>query len=134
MSIAISIAASGMAAATLRLQVSAGNVANALSFGPLPDAENAADFRPAYTPLRVVQTDVLGGGTSATIAPSLPSYTPVYDPTAPFANDDGMVAAPNVNLGEELVTQMLARFAYSANAKVMVADWRMGSFLFDLTV
>ena len=132
MSTASSIAASGLAAAALRLQVSAGNVANVLSFGPLPDSANAADFSSAYQPLTVSQADVAGGGTSATVVPSLPWYTPVEDPTAPFADSRGMVAAPNVDLGSELIAQMLARYVYATNARVISADARMTNYLFDI--
>jgi flagellar basal-body rod protein FlgC len=130
MSIALSIAASGMAAAALRLQVSASNIANALSFGPLPTAKNAQGFPPAYLPLRVDQTDVAGGGTAATVGAILPSYVPIYDPTAPYADNSGMVSAPNVDLVSQLIEQMLARYTFAANAKVAGADARtMGSLL-----
>ncbi|HLL27437.1 MAG TPA: flagellar basal body rod C-terminal domain-containing protein [Xanthobacteraceae bacterium] len=132
MSIALSIAVSGMAAAGIRLQVAAGNVANALSFGPLPDTNNAADFPAVYTPLRVDQTEIAGGGTEA-VAASLPSYTPLYDPTAPFADASGLVAAPNVDLNNQLVEQMLASFAYAANAKVATAAARTTNYLLNIT-
>jgi flagellar basal-body rod protein FlgC len=46
MSIVSSIAASGMAAAALRLQVSANNVANAATSGPLPGSTNSAVASP----------------------------------------------------------------------------------------
>jgi len=133
MSIALSIAASGMAAAALRLQVSASNVANALSFGPLPTAKNAAGFPPAYIPLRVDQTDAAGGGTTATVRTALPSYVPIYDPTAPYADDRGMVAAPNVDLAKELIEQMLARYTFAANAKVASVDSQMTGSLLRIT-
>jgi flagellar basal-body rod protein FlgC len=134
MSIALSIAASGMAAAALLLQVSASNVANALSFGPLPTAKNSAGFPPAYIPLRVDQTDVAGGGTIGTVTADLPSYVPVYDPTAPFADSSGMVAAPNVDLESELIQQLLARYTFAANAKVVSTDAQMMNSLLDITV
>jgi len=133
MSIALSVAASGLAAASLRLDVSAENVANALSFGPLPTAKNAAGFPPAYVPLRVDQTDVAGGGTSAKAVPVLPSYVPIYDPTAPYADNSGMVAAPNVDIGNELIQQLLARYTYAANAKTVSADAHMTRSLLDMT-
>jgi flagellar basal-body rod protein FlgC len=133
MSIALSIAASGLAAASLRLDVSASNVANALSFGPLPTAKNSAGFPPAFIPLRVDQTEVAGGGTAAKAVPVLPSYLPVYDPLAPFADGSGMVAAPNVDLGNELVQQLLARYTFAANAKVIGTDARMSQSLLDMT-
>ncbi len=132
MSDALSIAASGMRAAALRLQVSASNVANSRSAGPLPDATNSAGFPPAYIPLRVDQTDVAGGGTYATIKPISPSYVTTYDPTAPYADSNGMVAAPNVDLAEEMVQQASIRFTFAANAYVARVDMRMMNSLLDI--
>ncbi len=43
------------------------------------------------------------------------------DPSAPFANQDGLVAAPNVDLAQEMVSQLVARYSFAANAKVMAA-------------
>jgi flagellar basal-body rod protein FlgC len=133
MSAALSIAASGMATAALRLQVSASNVANVLSSGPLPTATNSADFPPAYVPLRVIQTDVAGGGTRGIIGAMSPSYMAIYDPTAPYADARGMVAAPNVDLVTELIQQMIASYTFAANARVARADARMTRTLLDMT-
>jgi len=133
MSIALSIAASGLAAASLRLDVSASNIANALSFGPLPTAKNAAGFPPAYVPLRVDQTETAGGGTAAKAMSVLPSYMPVYDPMAPYADSHGMVAAPNVDIGSQLVEALLARYTFAANVKVAGADASMMNSLVDMT-
>ena len=133
MSIALSIAASGLAAASLRLEVSASNIANALSFGPLPTAKNAAGFPPAYIPLRVDQTEVAGGGTAAKAVPVLPNYVPVYDSTAPYADSQGIVAAPNVDLGSQFIETLLARYTFAVNAKVASADIRMTNSLLDFT-
>jgi flagellar basal-body rod protein FlgC len=130
MSTVLAIAVSGMAAASRRLEVSASNVANSSTTGPLPDA-NTSGFPPAYTPLRIDQVDV-GGGTSATVTPVSPSYVPTYDPSAPYADKNGMVAAPNVDFVNEFVQQITARYAFAANAKVIQADSRMLSTLLDI--
>ena len=127
-----SIASSGLAAASLRLQVSADNVANASSTGPLPDAANAADFPHAYVPQRVVQVDVAGGGTAATVGTVSPSYVPQYDPTAPFADQNGQVAAPNVDLANEAVQQAIARYEFAANAKVLQVGSELLKSLLDI--
>jgi flagellar basal-body rod protein FlgC len=92
MNAALAIAKSGMQAASLRLDVSASNVANMSSDGPLPDATNAAAFPPAYAPQRVDQVEV-AGGTAARVSTVSPSYVPAYDP-GPCADKNGMVAAP----------------------------------------
>lgn len=73
------------------------------------------------------------GGTAATVGAILPSYVPVYDPTATYADNSGMVAAPNIDLGSQLIEQMLASYTYAANAKVASADVRMMGTLFDIT-
>lgn len=91
MSIANAIAVSGLSVASLRLQVSASNIANASSDGPLPGTPNPENFPPAYSALRVNQVDNLGGGTSATVANVLPPTVATYDPTAPYADGRGMV-------------------------------------------
>jgi len=131
-SIASTIAVSGLNVATLRLDVAASNIANALSEGPLPDAANAANFPAAYTPLRVNQTDVVGGGTSATVSAVSPATVPVYDPSAQFADSAGMVASPNVDLATELVQAMIARYSFAANAQVIRADAQMSAALLNI--
>jgi flagellar basal-body rod protein FlgC len=133
MSIASVTAVSGMKAASLRLQVSASNVANVTSSGPLPDAANAANFPAAYTPLRVDQTQTAGGGTQAIVSSVTPPAVFVYDPTSPFADSGGMVAGPNVDLGDEIVQQMIARYSFAANAQVVRSDSQMTASLLNIT-
>jgi len=133
MSAASSIAISGMNAATLRLQVSADNVANALSDGPLPSSVNGASFPGQYVPLRVDQIDIVGGSTSASIRTVSPSYVPKFDPTAPYADGNGMVASPNVDLSSEIIQQALARYSFAANAQVLKTDAQMTATLLNIT-
>lgn len=134
MSIASVIAVSGLNAATLRLQVSASNVANAQSSGPLPDAANAASYPAAYNALRVDQAAAADGGTRAAIATASPGTVPAFDPGAPYADAQGMIAAPNVDLLSELIQQMFARTDFAANAKVIRSDEQMTKSLLDIMV
>ena len=129
------IALSGMNAAARRLEVSASNVANVMSDGALPGANGTvpAGAPTAYAPLEVVQTASAGGGTQTSVTTVTPSTTAVYDPQAPFANQDGLVAAPNVDLSQEMVGQMIASYSFSANAAMMKAGDRMTKALFDIT-
>ncbi len=127
-----SIATSGLQAASLRLQVSANNVANASSSGPLPDAANPGNYPPAYVPEQVNQVALAGGGTAATVAPVSPSYTAQYNPTAPYADQNGQVAAPNVDLANEAVQQIVARYEFAANAKVLQVGSEMLKSLLDI--
>jgi flagellar basal-body rod protein FlgC len=131
MNAAFAIAKSGMQAASLRLDVSASNVANMSSDGPLPDATNAAAFPPAYVPQRVDQVEV-AGGTAARVTNVSPSYVPAYDPNAPYADKNGMVAAPNVDLTNEVVQQMTAAYEFAANARVLQTASQMMKTLLDI--
>jgi flagellar basal-body rod protein FlgC len=128
------IAQSGMNAATRRLEVSASNVANVASTGALPDAGGAvaAGAPRAYAPLVVVQTASAGGGTATSVTTAKPSTTAVPDSQAPFANASGLVAAPKVDLSQELVSQMIASYSFAANAKLMKSDDRMTKALLDI--
>lgn len=129
------IALSGMNAAARRLQVSASNIANATSTGALPGADGTvpAGEPQAYAPLELVQTASAGGATQTNVTAVTPSTIAVSDPQASFANQNGLVAAPNVDLTLELVSQVIASDAYAANATVMKVDDRMSKMLFNIT-
>ena len=127
------IAVSGMVAATRRLEVSASNVANLETTGALPAADGTvpAGAPRAYAPLRVNQTESAGGGTQTTVSTVTPSSIAISDPQAPFANQDGEVAAPNVDISQEMINQMIANYSFAANADVMKADDGMTKTLID---
>jgi flagellar basal-body rod protein FlgC len=127
------IAISGMVAATRRLEVSASNVANLETTGALPAADGTvpAGAPRAYAPLRVNQTESAGGGTQTTVSTVTPSSIAISDPQAPFANQDGEVAAPNVDISQEMINQMIASYSFAANADVMKADDGMTKTLID---
>jgi len=125
-----SIALSGMNAATLRLQVSASNIANAASRGPLPGTVAVMRFPAAYAPQGVSQTTSLTGATVAVAGLVTPATIVAYDADAPYA-DDGLVASPNVGIVTEIIRQMMARFTYGANAHVLGADARLNGMLLD---
>src|SRR5262245_26217900 len=133
MSIASTIAVSGLNVASLRLQVAASNIANAGSNGPLPGTPNSGNFPSAYSSLRVNQVDTFGGGTSATVIDVSPVAVAAFDPSAPYADNRGMVASPNLDLATELVQALLARFNYTANVQVIRGDGQMSAMLLDIT-
>lgn len=111
-----SISVSGMQAAATRLEASASNIANASSSGPVPDA---AGNTTAYSPVKVQQSDVKGGGVSSRIVNAADPYVMSPDASSPDANADGMVAMPNVDMASELVNVMTARISYEASAKTL---------------
>jgi flagellar basal-body rod protein FlgC len=129
------IALSGLNAAASRLQVSASNVANAQTTGAVPNADGTvpAGAPTAYTPLELVQTASAGGGVRTAVTTVTPSTTAVFDPGATFANANGLVAAPNVDLSQELVGQLIASYSFAANAAVLRADDRNTKALIDIT-
>ena len=61
-----------------------------------------------------------------------PSYTAQSDPSAPFANQDGLVAAPNVDLANEFVQMAVAKYSFIANAKVIQAYSETTESLLDI--
>jgi flagellar basal-body rod protein FlgC len=145
----LSIATSGLSAASLRLNVAASNIANALTTGPLPAAggsgasggagnsNNNSNFPPAFVPLQVNQSDQSNGstpgGTVATVTAVSPSFVAQSDPSAPFANQDGLVAAPNVDLASQFVQLLTAKYAFAANAQVIKAYSDTTQSLLDIT-
>ncbi len=83
-------------------------------------AANVANLRSVdYQPQRVVQTSGPEGGVRAVTVPITPPSVQVYDPNNPAADQDGLVALPNVSLEEEFVVQMQAKAAYKANLAVL---------------
>ncbi len=132
MSIASTIALSGLRAATLRLQVSADNVANAYSAGPLPGSPASGNYPGPYVPGRVSQVAVVGGGGRATVGAASPASIVAFDPTASYADSRGMVAMPNVDFADEIVQQLMARISFAGNVQVVKADARMTSTLLDI--
>jgi flagellar basal-body rod protein FlgC len=121
MSSTLSIAASGLAAAFQRLQVSADNVANADSDGPTASASAAdqAQYQPAYIAQQFNQVATQGGGTKAVVSNAQPGTVTAYDPTAPYADQNGDVSAPNVDIASEILQQAIASYEFAANAAVI---------------
>jgi|HubBroStandDraft_5_1064220.scaffolds.fasta_scaffold29812_1 flagellar basal-body rod protein FlgC len=134
----LSIATSGLSAASLRLDVAASNIANATTTGPLPAADgagvpaNSSNLPAVYVPLRVNQTDQSDGGTAATVSAVSPAFFVQSDPSASFANADGLVAAPNVDLASQFVQLLTAKYAFAANAKVVQSYAATSRSLLDI--
>lgn len=115
----IQIALSGMQAAAKQTGAAASNIANQQTVGSLDDPDNAP-----YTPLTVQQgslkgTDGQGFGVKADFAPKNPAFVPAYDPDSPFANEEGVIGVPNVDMAEEAVNLTIARASYKAGAAVI---------------
>lgn len=125
--IANNISASGLSAERLRMEVVAGNIANAFS----TRSPNGGPFRRQD----VLFEAVLGNRLGSRGGPQQPllgvhvvgvqddqSELPrVYIPGHPDADADGLVQMPNVSLPIEMVNLMTASRAYEANLKVLQA-------------
>lgn len=131
------------------MNVAASNIANVQTTGPLPASGGSSQAAPAsspgiaptfpaaYVPLRVDQVSQSSGsnpgGTTATVSTVSPSYTAQFDPSAPYANGDGLVAAPNVDIANEFAQLAAAKYSFIANAKVIQAYAETEKSLLDIT-
>jgi len=142
MTAALSIARSGLLASVARLNAGAANIANGSTTGPLPASApvpDAAGGAPrVYQPVEVVLRGTGGAGApagvSATTRPRLPAYARQYDPSAPFADAKGFVAAPNVDLAAEAVDVLAASLSLRANLAVFRAADEMAKRTLDMSV
>lgn len=124
----LSIAVSGLNNAVARLANAASNIVNASSTSPLPSAgQNYSGFDPQD----VVSISNPNGGVSSALVPRNPSFVTTSDPTSPFANTQGLVASPNVDLNTELIASKEAQVSYSADAKLIKVSQEMEQSLLD---
>src|SRR5690606_33327698 len=114
------VAGSALSAQSLRLNLTASNLANMNNVAGAPDEvyrSRHAIFRssePTFADrLRGVGVRVLGVVESA--APALERY----DPGHPEADDDGLVYAANVNAVEEMANMLSASRSYQSNLEVI---------------
>lgn len=121
---------SGLLAQSKRLAVSADNVANMQSRGFRKDGPAVQPG--AYIPKRVQDVTTPGGGVRAEVRPVAPPSVEVYAPSNPDADADGVAALPNVNLAEELVTQIQAQRAYEASAAALRTRDALTDSLLDI--
>ena len=117
---AMRVSASGLTAERLRLDVIAGNLANANSTA-------GADGTPFTRRLVVLEAAAPeAGGVSAGVRVAAIADDPspprrVYDPAHPDADEQGYVSLPNVNPVSEMVDMIGASRAYEANVSALDA-------------
>src|ERR1700761_7437880 len=117
------ISVTGLTAAQTQLQVSASNVANMDDTAPLPGSGVSG---PApYVPTRVETVSLGSGGVMAQLSADQPTSSASYSPDNPYADSQGMVAAPNVDVANEAVSQMQAVQLYQSSAAVLKANDKM---------
>ena len=120
---ALSIALSGLMAQDQRLSATAGNIANVTTTGSLPTPQTPAST--VYKPLNVSYTALTGGGVSSSVTQDQNAYSPVYDPSSPYANTQGLIASPNVDLNQEIVNLIEAKAVFKANVDVIKTQDKM---------
>jgi flagellar basal-body rod protein FlgC len=126
---ALGIAVSGMNANATWMDAIASNVANMNDTSALP-AGNAPYT--GYQPVTVAMSTTASGGVSAQVEPTMPAYSPGYDPSAPLANSQGLVAVPNVDLATAVVDQTMALQSYKANADMFRTAEEMAKVTLDM--
>lgn len=129
---ALPIATSGMRVAEARLEAASSNIANAQTSGRL-DATTAPS---PYQPIDVVSKDIGSGGTPAGVTFSYQPRTtpprPVSSPDSPEADANGMVGMPDVDLGEEMISAMMAKYDFAASARMAKAAGDMEKSAIDI--
>jgi flagellar basal-body rod protein FlgC len=103
---AAAITQSALVAATVRLDVSASNLANAQDAAPIGAA-------PAYAPKQVIQTTVAGGGALAKAVSLRPGQLIAYDPASPVASAQGLTQTPDIQPVTEVTNQLAASRAFA---------------------
>ena len=122
------VAGSAMSAQTVRLNTTSSNIANAESVASSVDQTYRARhpvFMAQYTSaLGQNSVDPVTGQSSAgvSVAGIVESQAPLqfrYEPDHPYANEEGYVAYPNVNVIEEMTNMISASRSFQTNADVM---------------
>lgn len=111
------VAGSALAAQSLRLNLTASNIANMHNVAGDP----AEVYRARHALFRAQQpfADVLAGVEVRGIVESDAPPIERYDPGHPEANEDGIVYATSVNAMEELANMISASRSYQTNLEVI---------------
>jgi flagellar basal-body rod protein FlgC len=118
------VAGSGMNAQSLRLNVTASNLANAESASGSEEGAYRAKHPVFAATLNAMQNQGLSNQASAGVKVTdiIESDAPlrqIYSPENPMANEEGYIFLPNVNAIEEMANMMSASRSYQSNVEVM---------------
>ncbi len=134
---AVRSSVSALKAASISLSARADNIANVRTNARVDEVsiDRSSRREPAeevFRPTRSTFVARAHGGVDVAVEPVDPSHRVVFDPRHAKANDDGLVAAPNVNLEENLVGARQDRAMFLANlAVIRTADEMTGALLDD---
>ena len=113
---ALQISGSGLKAEQQRINVITHNITNAnqIDEDGTPYTRQIATFKEAYQK-EVSGKKLEGVEIMGTIDDVNQEHLVVFDPTSPYANEQGLVMMPNVDLMTEMTDLMIANRAYGAN-------------------
>lgn len=127
------VAGSAMSANSLRLNVTASNLANANSVSSSVDQT----YR-ARQPVFAAMLDQAQGDQSAVgvevkgVVESQAPLRKMYDPNHPMADKDGYIYMPNVNVVEEMANMISASRTYQSNIEVINTAKQLASKTLEL--
>jgi flagellar basal-body rod protein FlgC len=114
------IAGSAMTAQSMRLNVVASNMANADSVaGPDGKPYRAKQVVFQAQPLNASMAKGVAGVRVTKVVEDSSPMKMVYDPSNPYADGQGYVQMPNVNVVEEMANMISASRSYQANVEMM---------------
>ena len=116
------VAGSALSAQSLRLNVTASNMANANSV-----SSSEGDTYRARQPVFAAMLEQAGGGAQGAnvgvqVKGVVESQAPLqqqYNPGHPMANEEGYIFLPNVNVVEEMANMISASRSYQSNVEVI---------------
>lgn len=114
---ALDISRSALEAQRIRLDVIAGNIANA--FATQQEDGTIAPYRRRFATFMAGDGQGGPGVHVASVEPDMSPFKAVYDPTHAHAGPDGYVQLPNVSITMEYIDAMTAARAYEANAAML---------------
>ena len=113
----IGIANSALSAQSQRITLIAQNLANVDSINS-PDGGPYQRRIPVFEPAQVGASDGVGVKLAEVVTDQSPPRVS-FDPSSPFADENGMVKEPSVNPVYEMVDMMQASRSYQANLSVV---------------
>jgi flagellar basal-body rod protein FlgC len=122
------IAGSGMSAQSVRLNVTASNMANAESVSSSIDETYRARhpvFETVLDELQSGEGGTVGGVRVLGVVESDAPLRQEHRPDHPLANEEGYVYMPNVSLVEEMANMIAASRSYQSNVEMMNASKQM---------
>ncbi|MBK1781541.1 flagellar basal body rod protein FlgC [Advenella sp. WQ 585] len=116
-----SISGSALNAGSQRMNVTASNIANADSVaGPDGQPYKAKQVVFKMAPLgNAINPSPIGGVQVSNVVESQAPMRLQYDPQSPYANNEGYVTLPNVDVVGETVNMIAAARSYQANVEVI---------------